>query len=262
MLVVASFASAALALDEAASPARKVVEESFSTFKAGKFEDYTGYLHPDDVAAFAKLAIELAELAERNPKPETAKFLRELGSPNELKNKAPREVMAIFLKAVIGQFPEYEKSLTGASMKVLGEVAEGDRRSVVVHRELFAPKATIVVNIGGKWVMRIDPAHQELAASLKRSLTESGREMVRKLLDRKLDSVKLIGVVNGMDESSVVYRSVVALANEETETVMVATIRAQEDEYRLLAKDQWPQLELALKRRFEAAWEKQKGSSD
>ncbi|MEX2026737.1 MAG: hypothetical protein WEH44_05540 [Pirellulaceae bacterium] len=262
-LLLGCFAFAmAVAMPRAAagddSPAVVVAQDSFKALMEGQIDEFVAYLHAADVNSFAKATIEVVELAEKSDKPNVTTMFSSVGSFQELKQMNSNQVVAAFLKTATKDLRDAKDLLKEVKLNVLGEIADGKDRTIVVSRMVFAPRVTVVEKHNGTWKLRMDADQQEQLATIKRSIINSEQEVLEDLLRREIQPVEVIGVIPREDESLVVCRSAASAAKGAPKKVMAVSIREKDKENEFLAAEKRPKLEAALKERFTTSWNRQK----
>lgn len=240
------------------SPAVVVAQESFKALMEGQIDKFVEYLHPDDIDSFAKATLEVVELAEESDKPNVKTMFNAVGSFQELQQMNSSQVTTAFLKTATKELRDAKDLLKEVKLNVLGEIADGKDRTLIVVRMVFAPSVTVVEKHNGTWKLRMDLDQQEQLTAIKRSIIKSGQEVLEELLRREIQPVEVIGVISRDDESLVVCRSAVTAAKDSPKKVMAVSIRENDKEHELLAVEKRPKLEAALQERFVNSWNRQK----
>jgi hypothetical protein len=245
---------------EAESAAAAATRQAFAAMQHGRLDEFVGHLHPQDLPPFAKLVRTIAAAAASSKDADAKALARQLGRPEDLNRMTPEDVTRAFLQAVAKQTPDYEALLAGAKLRLLGEVAEGEGRSVMVYRWVLPrPQAVLVEKYEGRWRLRLDPAHREMAEAVRLALTEDRQARLQKLIAREVGPVRVLGTVReGEDLTHVVIRTAVGSGQDKWEKTGVFPIPKGDDAWGLLGGDQRPQLEAALRKRLEATWQTQK----
>ena len=158
------------------STPESAAKAAMDAISAQQFTEYGTYMHPEALASFRKMMMEVVEsAAEAKAETQLLKLFSDAPSVAALQKLNDQEFFGSFLKGVMTSVPMMKEAMSGADTKIIGHVFEGNNLAHVVTRisltmQGVGMKKMSVISLqkdGESWKMLLTGELEGLANILK-----------------------------------------------------------------------------------------------